>query len=180
MIYLKQLKALLIHKWYVLKAGLIIGKIPLWRLLIHDWSKFTPIELFGYAGNAGGYTNKEKWAKSWLHHLHHNPHHPEHWVLSWCGNPNFYDEMGQDIAPFVKLLPMPETYVREMIADMMGTSKKVSGSWDISVWLNQNGPNIHFHDDTIILIDKIMTEMGYFNENLQWSYGLLIANLLIS
>jgi len=177
MIYLEQLKSVLIHKWYVLKAGLIIGNIPLWRLIIHDWSKFTPTELFGYAGNIYGSVDKDRWAKSWLHHLHYNSHHPEHWILSWRGNPEFYNEMGQDIALFVTLLPMPETYTREMIADMMATGYKITGSWDISIWLNQNGPKMHLHDDTIILIDKIMTELGYFNENLQWSYGLTIANL---
>jgi hypothetical protein len=31
------------HKWFVLLAGLKTGA-PLWRLIIHDWSKFTPAE----------------------------------------------------------------------------------------------------------------------------------------
>jgi hypothetical protein len=29
------------HKWFVLLAGIKTGA-PLWRLLIHDWSKFAP------------------------------------------------------------------------------------------------------------------------------------------
>lgn len=170
MIYLKQLKSLLIHKWYVLQAGRLTG-VPLWRLLIHDWSKFTPTELFGYAGNIGGWTSKPKWAKSWLHHLHHNPHHPEHWILSWRGNPEFYDKLAEPIAPFVVLLPMPEIFIREMLADMMGTSKQVTGSWDIARWLNQNGSEMHLHNETVTLIDKVMKEIGYsLTDNCDWSW----------
>ncbi len=170
MIYWEQLKSVLIHKWYVFLAGRFVG-VPLWRLIIHDWSKLTPTELFGYAGNIGGITSKTKWAKSWLHHLHHNPHHPEHWILSWRGNPKFYNDLGEHKAPFVVLLPMPETYVREMIADMIGTGRKANGSWDISTWLNENGPNMHFHDKTITLIDKVMKEIGYtLTDDCNWSW----------
>jgi hypothetical protein len=35
------------HKWFVLLAGLRTGA-PLWRLIIHDWSKFLPCEWFPY------------------------------------------------------------------------------------------------------------------------------------
>lgn len=160
MIYIKQLFSVILHKWYVFLAGLKVG-VPIWRLVIHDWSKFTPTEIFGYAGNIYGGIDKTRWAKSWLHHLHYNPHHPEHWVLSWRGNPDFYNKLGKPVAPFVVLLPMPETYVREMIADMMGSSKKVTGSWDIANWLNENGPNMHFHEQTITLINEVMNEIGY-------------------
>ncbi len=171
MIYWKQLKLVLFHKWHVFKAGLMIGNIPLWRLIVHDWSKFSPTELFGYAGNIGGVTSKEKWAKSWLHHLHHNPHHPEHWILSWRGNPKFYDKLGERAAEFVTVLPMPKTYVREMVADMMATSKNITGSYDIAVWLNENGPKMRLHDLTEKRLDSVMHEIGYFiTDNCLWSY----------
>ena len=171
MIYLKQLKSVLIHKWHVFQAGKLTG-VPLWRLIIHDWSKFTPTELFGYAGNAGGGVSKKKWARAWLHHLHCNPHHPEHWVLSWLGNPDFYNGLGERIETFVTLMPMPETYVREMIADMMATSKRVIGSYDIATWLNRNGPKMHLHDETIALVDKVMKEIGYatYTDNCDWTW----------
>lgn len=35
------------HKWFVLMAGLKTGA-PLWRLLIHDWTKLLPCEWFPY------------------------------------------------------------------------------------------------------------------------------------
>lgn len=41
------LKYLARHKWYVLHAGLKLN-VPLWRLIVHDWSKLTPIEWFAY------------------------------------------------------------------------------------------------------------------------------------
>jgi hypothetical protein len=170
MIYLEQLWLVLLHKWYVFLAGQIT-KAPFWRLVIHDWSKFGLTEMFGYAGNIGGKVSKKRWAKSWLHHLHCNPHHPEHWILSWHGNSEFYNELAEPIAPFVVLLPIPETYVREMVADWMGASKMITGSWDISNWLNKNGPNMYLHDDTIVLIDKIMKEIGYqLTDNCDWSW----------
>lgn len=170
MIYWEQFKSVLIHKWYVFRAGQITG-VPFWRLIIHDWSKFSYTELFGYAGYIYGSADKSKWAKSWLHHFHHNSHHSEHYMLSWLGNPEFYDGLGQYVAPFVRLLPMPEHQVREMIADMMATSYKVTGSWDIAKWLNENGPKMHLHDDTITLIDKVMKEIGYAStDNCNWSW----------
>lgn len=170
-IYWKQLKYVILHKWYVFQAGRRTG-VPLWRLIIHDWSKFTPTELFGYAGNIYGSTDKDKWAKAWLHHLHNNPHHPEHWILSWRGNPDFYNGIGHRIAPFVTVLPMPETYVREMIADMMGTGYGFSRSWDISEWLNQNGPDMPFHPRTIAVIKKVLEEVGYKTTTGDWSWAL--------
>lgn len=170
-VYLKQLKSLLTHKWYVLKAGLMIGGIPLWRLIIHDWSKFSPTEFFRYSRWKYGNATNKSWSVGWLHHLHCSPHHPEHWVLSWHGTPDFYAGIGKDIAPFVSVLPMPETYVREMIADMMATSKEITGYWDIAKWLNEKGAKIHFHDDTTVIMYKVMVELGYFfTDNCDWSY----------
>lgn len=168
--YWKQLKSLFIHKWYVLKAGLMIGGIPLWRLLIHDWSKFMPIEFFRYARYKYGDGTNNEWSVGWLHHLHHSPHHPEYWVLSWHGDPKFYSNIGKDIAKYIAILPMSEHFVREMLADMMATSRQF-GSWDISKWLNQNGPKMHLHDNTIVLIDKVMFEVGYnLTDSCSWSY----------
>jgi hypothetical protein len=42
------LKYVVRHKWFVFVAGLRVGA-PLWRLLIHDWSKFLPSEWRAYA-----------------------------------------------------------------------------------------------------------------------------------
>lgn len=173
MVYWKQLKSLLFHKWHVLKAGLMIGGIPLWRLILHDWSKFAPVEYINYSRYKYGIKSIDGWAKAWLHHLHHNPHHPEHWVLSWRGDPSWYDALGESIAEYVTLLPMPETYVREMVADMIATSKEITGSNVIAVWLNENGPKMRLHPDTIVRLDGVMHEIGYCQtDNCYWSYSV--------
>lgn len=170
-IYLKQLKFLLTHKWYVLKAGLFVGGIPVWRLLIHDWSKFTPTEFFRYARYKYQNGGKKEWSIGWLHHFHFNGHHPEHWILAWHGNPNFYSDIGEDITKYISVLPMPEVYVREMVADMLATSKEITGNWDIAVWLNENGPNMRLHEDTITRLDSVLIELDYFfTDNCMWSY----------
>ena len=41
--HLRYLGYVVRHKWFVFRAGLRTGA-PLWRLVIHDWSKFTPAE----------------------------------------------------------------------------------------------------------------------------------------
>ncbi len=146
----------------------MVGNIPLWRLIVHDWSKFSPIEFVNYAqykygvrykGEEGKY--KRLWAVSWLHHLHHNPHHPEHWLLSWRGDSDFYDDLGESAARFVTVLPMPETYVCEMIVDFMATSKEKTGSYDITEWANTNVPKMRLHRDTITRLNDVMRELGY-------------------
>jgi len=171
-IYWRQLKSLLFHKRHVLKAGLMIGDIPLWRLIIHDWSKFTPVEFINYSRHKYGEGEKspKNWGSAWLHHLHHNPHHPEHWLLSWRGNPGFYDSASEEVVPFIAVLPMPETYAREMVADMMATSKELTGSYDIAVWLNANGPKMRLHTATVDRLHCVMLEADYIiTDNCPWS-----------
>lgn len=47
---LSYLKSTIRHKYYVYWAGRnIVGGIPIWNLLIHDLSKFTPIEFINYS-----------------------------------------------------------------------------------------------------------------------------------
>lgn len=52
--HLRYLSYVLRHKWFVLLAGLRV-RAPLWRLLIHDWSKFTPAEWGAYVATFYGH-----------------------------------------------------------------------------------------------------------------------------
>lgn len=161
MIYWKQLKSLLRHKWYILRVGRQLGGIPLWRLIVHDWSKFSKVEFVNYARYKYGLKSVDGWSKAWLHHLHHNPHHPEHWILSWRGDPDFYNGFGQGVVPFITVLAMPEMYVREMAADMMATSKEITGSYDIGMWLIDNMPEMRLHFDTRTRLNYVLHEVNY-------------------
>ena len=164
MVYLNYLWSLMQHKWYVFQAGLLIG-VPVWRLIVHDWQKFTLSEFPKYARYFFGGKrdeDKEDFMYAWLHHVHHGRHHWEYWRL----NPNY------NFATAVNgNLPMPETYVREMVADWMGASKTYTGSWNMSAWLSNNGwrmdPNMH--EDTVAIVHKVLIELGYFfTDNAPW------------
>lgn len=165
-VYLRFIWSLLRHKWFVLRAGRLTG-VPLWRLIIHDSSKFLPDEFTLYAKNFhGDYSNSPNdraqvsldFTYAWLHHENHNPHHWGYWI----------PRSGK----FANVpLPMPETYVREMIADCMGASRVYTNSWDIAVWLNKNGPNWKIHDETLEHIWTVMIELGYvITDNCEWSW----------
>ena len=45
--FFKYLSYIIRHKYYVLVAGLKV-RAPLFRLIIHDWSKFLPYEFAPY------------------------------------------------------------------------------------------------------------------------------------
>ena len=105
--------------------------MPLGRLIVHDLSKFSRAEWGPYAdrfcSGRSGQTDKgddpEAFQKAWEHHWAHNPHHWEY----WCGR------------------EMPETYVREMVADWMGASRGITGGWNITPWFLDNYPKIELH-----------------------------------
>lgn len=137
------------HKWYILIASRIVGKVSLWQALKHDMSKFSHVEYSGYQqrffGNAD---NPEGFAKAWLHHENYNPHHWGYWI------PRSGKYAGQP-------LPMPESYIREMLADWMGAGRAYGGSWDMSDWLSKNLSRIQVHSDTKMQIIQILADLGY-------------------
>jgi hypothetical protein len=158
--YLSFLKSLLRHKWYVFKAGVKLGGIPIWRLIIHDWSKFLPKEFIRYARFFhGNYQTDEEWKRvahffdyAWLNHQNTNPHHEGYWIIRTSNNDR------------IKILEMPKTYVREMVADWLGSSYAYTGSWDMTDWLNKNlGHRAKImHGNTVLEIMHILSvELGY-------------------
>lgn len=108
------------HKAFVFRAGLQTGA-PIWRLAIHDWSKFTPTEAPHYGRQFfGAKDDPEGFARAWLHHQNVNPHHWEYWI----------SRTGHDRASHIKgALRMPMWAVREMVADWMGASRAYGGEW---------------------------------------------------
>lgn len=164
MIYLRFLWSLIKHKWYVLIAGRFIG-VPWWRLVIHDWQKFTSSEFTQYAKYfQGGKLNEDEspFMFAWVHHVHKGPHHWEYWLL----HPDYNFSAATE-----GMIPMPMKFVREMVADWMGASKTYTGSWDIAVWLNEHGPKMRLHKVTQDHLATVMYEMEYFlTDNCDWSW----------
>jgi hypothetical protein len=117
--HLKYLRYVLLHKLRVFQAGRRT-EAPLWRLIVHDMSKFRPSEWGPYTRFFYGPTRRESDApgpaeaeatdafdRAWLLHQHRNPHHWQHWVL-------------REDSGATKLLDMPDPLVREMVADWIG------------------------------------------------------------
>lgn len=159
MLYLSFFWSLIRHKWFVFLAGVRLGGIPLWRLLIHDWSKFGPWEFGRYAKNFFGDYSKsavdrdqisEDFGVAWLHHENLNPHHVGYWI----------PRTGQFAG---KPLPMPETFVRELVADMLGASRAYTGSWDMAEWLEGNLSRLtsKMHPETELYFLRLLAELGY-------------------
>lgn len=81
--HLRYLWYVLRHKWFVLLAGLRLGGIPLWRLIVHDSSKFSPAEWGPYVERffKPAPWRRDRWERALIHHYNHNPHHWQYWVL---------------------------------------------------------------------------------------------------
>lgn len=161
--YLSYLRRLLMHKWFVLLAGRRVG-VPLWRLIVHDWSKFMPVEFLPYARYDFAVMREDlAFDTAWLHHQKHNPHHWQYWVLI------------QDFKP-TKALPMPTPFVREMVADWMGAGRAYTGSWDMSDWLRKSLPHMtgFMHPNTITRLGFVLVEQGYLElwQELVWAGAL--------
>ena len=141
------------HKWFVLYAGVtIVGKIPIWRLIIHDLSKFNPIEFWNYAiyYQIEKEGNEDRFLAAWMHHQKRNKHHPEYWttvgIFDWSTG----------------AIDMPATQVREWVADLLGASKEYTGSYDMTDWLKTNKSRyIYCTTETLRRFVGVLAEIGY-------------------
>ena len=112
--YIKYIRTILIHKWYVLiecyKEGIV------WQGITHDMSKFSPSEFIASAKYYNGENNNLQYQYAWLHHIAHNKHHWEYWV-------DWDNQTGEYITTEI-----PLKYLQEMYADMVGASKAYNKS----------------------------------------------------
>lgn len=123
--YIKYLKTILIHKWYVLiecyKEGIV------WQGITHDMSKFSPSEFIASAKYYNGCNNYIEYQHAWLHHKGHNKHHWEYWV-DWKSSNGEYI-----------ITEIPLKFMKEMYADMVGASKAYNKGK-----FNNNEPYMYF------------------------------------
>lgn len=149
----KYLKNLLRHKWFVFIEACKLG-VPLLGI-IHDMSKFLPDEFFSYArydfSDDGNNDDKERadFDLAWLKHQRRNKHHWQHWLLMNDSGIAHYDEW--DNCPCwmkqVEPLPMPDRYIREMVADWKGAGRAY-GNPDTVGWYMKNMNKIILHPET--------------------------------
>lgn len=140
------------HKVYVFKAGLKY-KVSIWQLIIHDWTKFLPVEWFPYMENF--YLNPPSkfehnratgtpFDYAWLHHQKYWPHHWQYFILTYDNDPQVQ-----------KALKMPKKYVREMVADWTGAGL-AQGKPDIWGWYNENKHKMILHQETRELVERLL------------------------
>lgn len=151
---MKYLWATIKHKWFVFLAGMKT-KAPIWRLIIHDWSKFLPSELPYYNRQFfGDQGDPEGFAETWCRHQNRHPHHWEHWIP----RTTYVKSGAQNNEP----IPMPMWAVREMVADWMGASRSYDGLWPRHdngwKWWENNKPHLRLHYKTWPRVYAVMYE----------------------
>ncbi|RMG93170.1 MAG: hypothetical protein D6706_15880 [Chloroflexi bacterium] len=148
----KYLQYVLRHKWYVFVECRKLG-LPLWVGLLHDWSKFLPDEWIPYANyfygsevgisrgrDETGYykpgeSGDDAFDLAWLKHQHRNPHHWQYWVLI------------QDDED-TRVLPMPDRYRKEMLADWRGAGRAQGSKISTKEWYLKHRDKMILHPDT--------------------------------
>ena len=143
------------HKWKVFRLCCKVG-IPMQGLL-HDMSKFSPIEFFE---SARYYTNgtyspirncKEKkgYSMAWIHHKNHNKHHYEYW----------YDYNAKTPSPM-----MPFKYFLEMVCDsfaagMVYQGKNWTKEYQFTYW-NKVKDHAIMHPNMFQLLETIYQDVS--------------------
>lgn len=139
------------HKWFVLLVGIRIG-VPLWRLIVHDWSKFLPSELPHYQRHfCGDKGDPAAFDLAWLRHQNRHEHHPHFWITR------------SEYAPSAinNCLPMSQGAILEMVADWSGSKGRAyTRNWDISTWTPFFLGNQSFHPNTLKELVRIVQKMG--------------------
>lgn len=142
------------HKIAVYEAGLNLLKQKwfsdfvrdrfafLENIWTHDMSKFSAIEALGYAFH--NFKSKDydiNFEMAWHHHKMNNPHHPEYWL-----NPSRTGEP--------EVLPMPNIFIVEMIADWIGAGKTYGNT--LEKWLPDNIYKFRWHEKTAQTVKLIL------------------------
>jgi hypothetical protein len=156
--YLKNLKYILKHKWFVFLACCRLG--IWWRGITHDLSKFRPSEFIPYArhffndvkrGATGYYKSEDtlidpNFDYAWFLHQKRNDHHWQYWII-----PLDEDENG----PTCSTVEMPLNVCKEMVADWIGAGR-VQGTPNTKRWYEVHGPKLQLHPQTRQTIEKLL------------------------
>lgn len=149
------LKYVLRHKWFVFRACWDLG-VPLWIAIVHDWDKFLPDEWIPYArtfyDKSGNKQYKEypAFSTAWNAHQKRNKHHWQYWMLTW--------DRGE-----TECLPMPDVYIREMVADWRGAGKAL-GKPNTCEWYYANRDKIQLHPASRKRVEELIKYEDFIDE----------------
>ena len=110
------------HRFLVMKYCFRCGLY--WQGLIHDLSKYSPVEFWigakYYQGDHSPNDEERRdkgYSSAWLHHKGRNKHHLEYWID--------YGRVGDEVQ--MMGMPMPEKYVVEMFCDRFAAARVYQG-----------------------------------------------------
>lgn len=165
----RYLKYVIKHKYHVLRAGVKNG-VPLWKLVLHDWDKFTPKMWRSYAnrfynfdnlptdrdvmraslvcGVAGynPYTQEQcerEYKETWNRHQHISKHH---WQSAVCRNDDGTEEV----------MEMDDADWREMVSDWEGASASIPNADPLIIWYEKTKPNRKLHPVTQVHVERLL------------------------
>lgn len=136
------------HKYFVFRAGRMT-KAPVWRLIVHDWSKFrywtewSPYREYFYNNNKGGDHGQYNFDNAWLAHIHKNKHHWQYWVLKHDSGTT-------------EPLPIPTKYIKEMVADWYGAGRAITGKWEAHSWYEKNKHKMVLNEWTRFAVEQLL------------------------
>ena len=146
------LKTVLTHKRWVFYYASRLGYT--WRGLVHDLSKFSPVEFLESAKYWTGKRSPILAAKedvgisyAWLHHKGRNKHHYEYWIDRVKGELVYHK--------------IPFNYVIEMVSDWLAACRTYSNSGSEVfkreyTWWQKHEEKIAINDSTKKLIHKLL------------------------
>lgn len=158
------IRNILVHKYWVYYFGNKIG-LSWWSCIMHDMSKFSPIEFFEsvkyYQGTSSPIPVCKKingYSKAWQHHKGRNPHHYEYWTDNY--------DTG------MTLIPMPYECILEMIADWCAAGKTYQREdWTFESqcewWRNKKRLNPSIHPLTIKVLDDFFDDSDNINNHFE-------------
>ena len=159
------------HRWYVFIYSIKAG-IPI-RGLLHDLSKYSPVEFFesvkyfdGHKSPTHGAKKDKGYSSAWLHHKGRNKHHLEYWEDVTDHNSKYY-------AAFV-----PYKYLVESLCDRISAGKTYKGKEFTNknplIYWNKFERNnkVEKHPGVIEFFDIVLTKMSQtsINETLKPKY----------
>lgn len=172
LIFIRYFWAVFFHKCCILLAGIRINKvlrstsyrISYKRLFLHDLSKFSSAEFWPYADYFyGSKSNHFEFQQAWIHHVQHNDHHSEHFIENY---PQFIDQL--DKVP-LKINPMPDDAILEMLADNLAATRSYEGFWpdprkkDGWTWMTKSFHRFRLHPMTKLKFTAFLCAIGYAN-----------------
>ena len=120
----------------------------------HDESKYSTEEYnaydqYFYGGNRS-YKVVQDFNYAWLHHIHQNPHHWQYWVL--------LEDDPEAGLPY-KTLPIPLSYIFEMIADWWSFSWKNGNLFEIFNWYAEHRDKQYIDPNSRMILERIMEKI---------------------